>query len=463
MGASSEGAVLHRARSYWFDTSEPYQPQEPLRGDVAVDCCVIGGGVTGLSAAYHLKRLDPAARVALLEAEVIGFGASGRNAGQLIVQFGGGDWPSQLRRYGAGRIGEGWAYVHDGIRLIEDLIAREGIDCDYAPTGYLKATLKTGGAAQLEAYRRFLGAIGQTAFFDPVEDLEGELSSPHLGAAIFDRRGGQFNPLKLVRGMRQAALRYGAQIFENSPVAEIQVTPSRILVQTGGGVVRCEKLILAANGFTHLLEGVERLGLGQTQTPLIVKATVTEPLTPAQWAMAGWPRRCAVNVVSDLFFSFAPTFDGRLLYVGGYYATSPRHGEIRPEIQWRLKEEGPEHLSSFFPKLPGLRTAQTWGGPISITTDLIPHVGATEDPRIVYGCGCWGNGMPLGAQNGLTLAEMSLGRATENTEAWFVRRRKGRWPNRYVTKFVADRVIARRRRRSREIGGALTPPIRFKT
>ena len=250
-------------------------------------------------------------------------------------------------------------------------------------------------------------------------------------------------------------------IFENSPAARILTGEGRITVHTGMGSVRCKKLILATNAFTHLVGGIDELGLMREQTPLIVKGIVTEPIDDERWEQAGWPRMCGVNVQSQLFYSFAPTADRRILYVGGYYTSAPWDRNLLPEVEWRLKQEGQQHLEAFFPAFKGVKTAQTWGGPVSITPDWIPHVGFARDPRILYACGCWGNGMPLGAQNGLTLAELVLDRKTENTSMWFVQRKKQRWPSRTLAGVLATSVIFRRRRGNRKKAKLLSPPLRF--
>jgi glycine/D-amino acid oxidase-like deaminating enzyme len=457
------GAVIHRDRSFWFDTGAPYEPSAPLRGDQAFDVCILGGGITGLSTAYHLKQLEPSLSVCVLEAEAVGFGASGRNAGQLIVQFGGGSYADQVKTYGAARIGAAWSYVAQGIDLLAELEAAEDIDFDYARTGYMKVGLQAEGSAPLESYADFLRAIGQQSAFEELSaaTVGEELSSPHLGAALFDKRGGQFNPLKLVRGLKRAAERRGVCIFEQSPALLFRLDAREIRVETGLGSVACRKLVLATNAYSHLVPGSAEAGLSHEQIPLIVKGAVTEPLSNAEWRARGWKRRCGVNVVSDLFYSFAPTADGRILHVGGYYATSPTDRSFAPETEWRLKAEGADHLAAFFPKLTGLKTAQAWGGPISLTADWIPHVGRASDPRVVYACGCWGHGMGLGMHNGRTLADLVLDQTTERTDLWFVTRKKPRWPTNPITTFVARQVVSSRRRRARAIAATLKPPLEF--
>ncbi|TPK60909.1 FAD-binding oxidoreductase [Mesorhizobium sp. B2-4-15] len=459
----SGGSVLNRSRSHWWNTSDSYQPATPLIGHVDVDVCIVGGGINGVSTAYHLKKLDPSVDVALLEAEVVGFGASGRNAGQIIMKFGGTSPERLVGSHGADRGREAWDYVHRGIAFIEDVRDEEGIACDYTNTGTLNVCLRVEGDGRIDEAMRLMERMGQSQYVSYVEreQVEQELGSNQFGAAYHESRGGQFNPLKLVRGLKSAAERRGVWVYENSPVASIDTTGKLITLQTGLGVIRCKRLVLATNAFTHLLPSAKELGLAREQTPLMVKGVITEPLTPQQWEQLGWPRRSGVNIHSDLFYSFAPTADGRMLYVGGYYTSAPWDRNLAPEVDMRLKRAGPDHLAAFFPALSGVEVAQTWGGPISITPDWIPHVGEASDPRILYACGCWGNGMPCGAQNGRTLAELALGMRTENTDVWFVTRKKQKWPSRILAAFLANGVIRKRHVASRRIGGRMNPPLRF--
>lgn len=455
--------TYHRGRSYWFDRASPYAPSEPLKGDQRADVCIIGGGINGVSTAYHLKQADPGCDVALIESEVVGFGASGRNAGQLIVTFGGGDFRANLRRFGAERMGAGWDYVDKGVQRIEQFIADEAIECDYTQTGFIEVSLRQDSPTLFDAYSRYVDQIGQRKSLTQLsaDQMATAFDSPYLGAGIYDSRGGQLDPLKLVRGIKQGAERLGARVYENSPVAHIETSGAQIEVITGAGRIRCSKLVLATNAYTHLLDGLRTIDAERLQSPMMVYASVTEPLTPAQWEAVGWARRCGVNVLSELFYSFGPTIDGRLVYVSGYYLGFPRGRELGPEINTRFLTEGHGHLEQFFPALRGIKTVQTWGGPISITYDSVPHIGVSRDPRILYACGCWGHGMPIGARNGQTLAELALDRTTENTDMWFVRNPKKHWPNRVLVNFASNRIVSLRRSSNRRKGARMSPPLRF--
>ena len=455
--------MLHRSRSHWFHSAEPYAPSAPLEGVLNVDVCVVGGGVTGLSTAYHLKKLDQHASVALLESEVVGFGASGRNAGQLIVAFGESDFKAQMRRHGAGKLREAYTYIHEGISTIEDLINEHDIACDYEQTGYFEMGLRADGSETLDEYLAFCRGIGQDSFLEPISEAQVARSfqSPYFGKAVFDRRGGQFNPLKYLRELKFVVQRFGVQVHENSPVACIEREPSCISLRTGRGTLRCQKLVVATNAYSHLLPGLEDLGMIRSQSPVFVYANVTEPLSKSQWGALNWPRRAGVNLMSKLFYSFAPTRDGRLLYVGGYYARVPQGNEMSLDISKDFLTEGPRHLASFFPALSDLRTVQSWGGPISTTRDFIPHVGLLADDRIGYANGCWGHGMPLGTSNGRTLAGLMLNRRTTDSASWLVTRNKIDWPSRMIVSPVVRSLSSAMRRDIRKIGRKMQPRLVF--
>ena len=458
-----DARTCHRARSYWFENAADYAPSAPLAGEQRADVCIIGGGINGVSTAYHLRQADQGCDVAVIESEVVGFGATGRNAGQLIATFGGDDFGATVRRFGAEKMAAGWNYVEQGIERIERFIAEEAIDCDYTRTGFIQVSLAQDSPALFEAYRRYVDQIGQKPLLEDMsaDQVAAAFASPYLGAGLYDSRGGQLDPLKLIRGIKRGAERLGARFYENSPVAHIDASGAEITVITGRGTIRCAKLVLATNAYTHLLTGLQTISGPRLQTPMMVHASVTEPLTPAQWEAVGWARRCGVNVLSHLFYSFGPTIDGRLVYVGGHYVGMPRPGTLGPEVNTRFLTEGHRHLEQFFPALRGIRTVQTWGGPISLTSDSIPHIGVSRDPRILYSCGCWGHGLPIGARNGLTLAELALDRITENTEMWFVQNPKKHWPNPKLVHFASSYIASRRRDGNRRIGARMTPPLEF--
>lgn len=449
---------MHQDRSLWWSRQSDYAPSLPLQGDMSADVCIIGGGIAGLSAAMHLRRADRGVSVVLLEGQEIGAGASGRNAGQMLVQFGS-DWAGNLKRYGASNMGAALDYVHEGIGIAERL-SQEGLDFDYASVGTIKVGLISDDPAAIDSYRDYLEKAGQGRHLTDLSSLEvqDEIASPYLSKGVFDPRGGTNDPLKLARALKQAAEQAGATVHEYSPVVAILTESSGIRVETGQGSVRCKKLILATNAYTHLLGDSSDAGLDRRQRALMVRAAATRPISQQHWAAAGWRSRCGINIVSDLFFSFAPTTDGRVVSVGGYYIDQPRHGSLEPSADWRLKQDSMTQLGQFFPTLAGVETDQVWGGPISVTRDSIPHVGTARDPRIIYAAGCWGAGVPLSLRHGETLADLALDRRTASTDMWFVQRSKADWPM-LVSGPTTTLMMKAMQRKARSIAKSLCPAV----
>lgn len=432
-----------RNPSHWFDVLGAAPAGPPLAGTIRADVCIIGAGITGLSTAYHLITTSPGLSVHVVEARHAGFGASGRNAGQMVVSFGGGDLGNLIRTHGSENMQTAFDYVASGMEGMAAVAAAEGFDCALVRSGTLKVGMKFEGSAETDRYLALCETIGQSRHLTSLTaaQIDAELHSPLLGEGLHDRRGGQFNPLAFVRGLRDAAVRAGVVLHEQSPVTLIETRGRALRVKTDGGEVVCDKLVLATNGYTHRLAATGGLGLARRQLPLIARATATDRITPEMWADAGWPRRAGVNIISSMFHSFAPTSDNRLVWVSGYNTRLPPNHDP-------LSDGGPMHdqfhiVERFFPRLTGLRTNRVWGGPISITPDWTPHVGFAGDERVLYACGCWGGGTALGFRNGRTLADLALDPASEASRLWFVARRKRRWPP--VAGPIAARLLMHKR------------------
>ena len=449
---------MHQYRSLWWSMNGDDTPSPPLEGDLSTDICIIGGGIAGLSAALHLKRSESGTGVVLLEAQEIGAGASGRNAGQMLVQFGS-DWAGNLKRYGAANMRAALDYVDEGIVLAEQL-RREGLDFDYADVGTLKAGLIGEDPGLIDGYRDYLEQAGQGRHLtdlSPVQ-VQQEIASPYLTNGVFDPRGGTLDPLKLVRALKRLVEQSGVRVCEYSPAITIAATPSGIRVETGKGVVRCRKLILATNAYTHLLAQNGADSLKRRQRPVIVSAAATHNIPQDQWNAVGWRSRCGINLVSNLFFSFAPTKDGRVVSVGGYYIDPPHDGTLETAANLGLKQAASDQLGQFFPALAGVDVDQAWGGPISITSDEIPHVGTARDPNIIYAAGCWGAGVPLSLRHGQTLADLALERHTPSTDLWFVQRGKAQFPP-LVSGLAVDFMLKAMRKKAVALARNLHPSL----
>ena len=201
-----------------------------------------------------------------------------------------------------------------------------------------------------------------------------------------------------------------------------------MILTTPGGVVRANKVVLATNAYTHLINGLK--GTRSRQFPMWTSVIVTEPLTEDQWASIGWGSRVAMEDVRQLIHYFRPTADGRIL-IGGQDVHTPwgfhknmTDFDPNPRV-WRGLES---HLKRMFPALRNLRVAYRWGGAVSVNADTVPEIGYVGDERIICSTGCMGHGVSLSHLNARLIADLLDGKKTELTNFWIVGRKAIRTP-----------------------------------
>lgn len=424
----------YREKSFWLETAGEYQERVPLAGERSADVCIIGGGFTGLSAALHLRELDSSLRVVVLESDVVGFGASGRNAGFSMTLFGLSPEVTAWR-FGLERLREADEYMVRVVELVGRRVEEHAIDCDYEPNGLLTVAANDAQRRRLqremELARR--ARTHETAWLEGGEVRE-LVNAPAVCGARLDPLCALLNPAKLVRGLARAAERAGAVIHERSPVAEV-APGRRVHVRTAAGQVVAEKAILATNAYSARLRP-----LRSRQLPIHTYIVLTEPLSPEQLAAIGWRQRQGIEDGRNLIHYFRLTADNRLLMGGEdalYYYGSAVGRDRSGALQRRLEAA----VGRLFPALRGVRFSHHWGGPISATLDLAPAIGRAG-PNLLYSVGCMGHGVSLCNLNGATLADLALERKTELTEVFFVDRRVIPVPPEPLRYAVAGGILA---------------------
>ena len=238
--------------SWYAATADPLAPFAPLQGDVRADVCIVGGGYTGLSAALHLAEAGQ--RVVLLEAHRVGFGASGRNGGQLGIGQRQ-DQDKLIRMVGRDDARTLWQMGLAAQDLVKDLIARHQIDCDFVP-GLAWAGSRAGDVRDLHDY---VGQLRDEYGYTEMEALDADAlhaicPSPDYCGGLLDHRAGHLHPLKFAQGLARAAAGAGAQICEQSEVTALQ-DGATVRVKTGAGSVTADHVILACNGYLGALIG----------------------------------------------------------------------------------------------------------------------------------------------------------------------------------------------------------------
>lgn len=385
----------------WVAESEPPRPAPELRGRIATDVAIVGGGFTGVSTAWHLRRRSPDLGIALLEARELGHGASGRNGGQVLNWINGvtpKTPEAALRIHGATRA---------GIDLAEELATR------YAPPD----TFRRGGC--LEIYtdsRRSEIAQRQTeslcAAGIPLEFLPG----PALGmkgayGAVLDPLAGRLNGFALLQALRPVLLEDGVALYEHTPVLRIR-TGAEIVLETPQGEVRAYCLVLATNAYTPAL-GFFRHGI----LPLHSHVLATAPLPREDWERIGWGAWDGFTDDLDRIAYACRTPGGRLLFGGG---GNPAYEYALGS--WAVAEPD-DHATRFlraamtryFPALAEAPVAHRWAGTLAITLDRVCSMGVSGENRNVYhALGYSGHGVSLALLAGRVLADLYEG----NHEPW---------------------------------------------
>jgi glycine/D-amino acid oxidase-like deaminating enzyme len=407
--------------SYWLNTYGPYTPNPPVEGQVTVDVAIIGGGYTGLTTAYFLRRAAPGLRVAVLEGEIVGYGASGRNAGFAMTLFGLSPAITALL-FGKQRTLEAHRYSERAVDLVRDLVREHHMQSDFEYTGFLRLATVPGHVKRIQHDLHLLTSMGVTGieWLEP-DQVRAQLNSPLILGAWSEARCGLLNPVKHVRELKRIAQEAGATVYEHSPVTAIRRGPTFTLT-TPKGTVTATKIVFATNAYSHLIPAIRR-----KQVPAFTHMVITEPLTADQLASIGWQRRQGVEDARNLVHYLRLTAENRLA-IGGADVTVAYGRDMNRDHNEIIFRQLEQDTVTLFPGLKGVRFVFRWGGPVSVTLDLAPAIGMVGDPRAWYSLGCIGHGVALAHLNGQTLADLVLERQTDLTSVWFVGRRPVPWP-----------------------------------
>jgi glycine/D-amino acid oxidase-like deaminating enzyme len=416
--------------SLWLDQNGQYAPEPSVTGQVDTDVAVMGGGLTGLATAIHLKRHDPSLRVVVLEARNVGYGASGRNGSFAMTVMGLGFGVTAMLR-GRDFLRRVHSYMERCVDELERFIDEDGLDCSKIRPGFLRVATTPSYVKRLQHQVKLMGSLG----FEGIDWIDGPTtrtmvdSGRYLGA-MWEPRLLLVDPMRLVREEKRRAIGLSAQVFEESPVLAIGYpghygsTPHRYRLLTPRGSVSAAKVVFATNAYSHLFAELAR-----KQVPAFTYMIATEPLSDEQLAPIGWSGRQGIEDARNLIHYYRLTPDRRVVLGGGPVGLSAGNSLHRDsdERAWRHLEN---HLHWLWPHLEGVRVTHRWGGPFSVTLDLTPAIGYIgEDRTAAYSLGCIGHGVSMSYLNGKVLAELLLGDGDGfAAECPFVNRRVLAWP-----------------------------------
>jgi glycine/D-amino acid oxidase-like deaminating enzyme len=397
---------------------DPLHARPALEHDLDVDVAIIGAGYTGLWSAYYLKRQAPELNIAIVEAQTAGFGASGRNGGWLMGNLLGED------RLLAGLSPEQRRASFDLLHGIPDevaqVLAREGIDCDYRKGGALYCAARyPEQEGSLRRYLDKLHAQGLTEadyrWLSPQQLAEQvRIAKPYGG--IYAAHVATINPAKLVRGLARVVERMGVAIYENSPVTHWQSGSLR----TANACVRGKWVVPAVEGHATTLPP-----LGRYQLPVQSLIVATEPLPASVWDEIGLSHGQAFGESSRQVTYGQRTADNRLVFGarGGYqFAGKLRHNFDLTDSEVQLRRY---LFAELFPQLKNVKISHSWGGNLGMSRNFRPHMLCDHTTGIALSGGYGGEGVGATNLGGRTLADLILGRDTPLVHQPWVLRERG--------------------------------------
>jgi glycine/D-amino acid oxidase-like deaminating enzyme len=406
---------------WWRSLGGPPPARPPLEAPAEADVAIVGAGYTGLWTAYYLKRAQPSLEVVVLEREVAGFGASGRNGGWVSGFFSG---PVRAYERRGGR--EGVAALRRAMFATVDevggVLDEHGIQADFVKSGQLSVAL---GEAQ---WRRLRDSVASGAADGLSERDLRLLSAAELAGRlrVSGARGGTFSPhvarvhpAKLVRGLAATVEGLGVRIYEGTAVSEVR--PRAAI--TPVGAVRARWIIRATEGYTPSLRGAERV-----LVPVNSSMIITEPLSAAVWEEIGWRGDELLDDAAHAYVYLQRTEDGRIA-IGGrgvpYRAGSGTggRGEIPPATVASLRAK----LLAMFPSTAEVELGHAWSGVLGVSRDWCVTVDADPASGVAWAGGYAGLGVASANLAARTLRDLILGEPSELTALPWVRRRQRRW------------------------------------
>jgi glycine/D-amino acid oxidase-like deaminating enzyme len=405
-------------KPYWLDTGDAPEANQPLTESETCDLCIVGGGFTGLWSAIVAKERDSSRDVVLIEADRVGWAASGRNGGFVDASLTHGlangldRWPDEIELLD--RVGM------ENLDRIERAVERYGIDCGFERTGNIEVVTNRHPASYLDELRHdhelFL-AQGYDAEWLDRDEVQRRVASPIYQAGIgIAGRVALVDPARLAWGLKTTAERLGVRIYEGSPATGLGRHRSGVTVELAGGSVSAARVALATNAYRPLVRRA-----GHYVAPVYDYCLVTEPLSPERRASIGWDGRQGVADAGNQFHYYRLTDDNRILW-GGYDAiyhwggrVSPRY-EHRPESWARLAA----NFFTTFPQLEGVRFTNAWGGAIDTTSRFAVFWGTAMDGRVGYALGYTGLGVGASRIGASVMLDLLDGRRSALTDTRFV-------------------------------------------
>ncbi len=384
---------LGMARSWYATTAAPAPTHLPLTGEVDADVVIVGGGATGVSAALHVAQAG--ARVVLLESGRIGWGASGRNGGQIIPGLRKGAI-ELVEAYGRERARALFELALEARALVLALIDRHAIDCNLRLTGHLLGAVKPGQVRDFEAEVRALedamGYHGGRVL--TAAEARAEVATHYCGALV-DAGGGHFHSLNYTLGLALAAAEAGAALHEHSPALAVERSATGVIARTATGTVRGRAALMAGDALIKGIPSARPTRIMPVANYLVTTAPLPDPTALIANDMAVSDARFVVNY-------YRRTPDNRLMFGGGERYSRRAPADIAAFVR--------PFLTRTFPQLADTKLDYAWGGLVSVTMSRLPDIG--RNGPILWAHGYSGQGAILSTLGGALMAEAALGQTS---------------------------------------------------
>ncbi|MEZ5076376.1 MAG: FAD-binding oxidoreductase [Solirubrobacterales bacterium] len=408
--------MKHSRHGYWLEEAGAPQPAPPLAADRDADVVVLGGGFTGLWTAWHLKQLEPEARVVLLEADICANGPTGRNGGFCNVMWF--SLHSMRRRWGDEPALAVARAADRSVHEIGEFCAAEEVDAWFRMGGYLQVST---APAHDDVFDEALDSCRELGAAEAIESLSEEqvaarCASPAFRAGAFYPSSATVQPARLALGLRERLLSRGVEIHEHSSVQVLRDAPDGVEARTAAGTVRAGAAVVAIGGAAKAWRGPLRHRMTIASSHIVL----TEPV-PELLEEVGWTGGECITDSRALVDYFRTTEDGRILFGwgGGRIAAGARLGG-RAELDPAVIAATAAHLREYFPGLEGRRITHAWGGPIDASPTHLPMVVSLPGGCAFAAAGYTGNGVGPSNMVGRSLASLALDRRDRASRLAFI-------------------------------------------
>ena len=376
--------------SFYRSSVEDLNSQDQLTSDIDVDICVIGGGLTGISSAINLSKKGYS--VILCEARKIGWGASGRNGGQLGIGMRKDQFTIE-KKLGLKHAKELWSLGLEAVEDVKNLIKENEIDCHLVNGVMSTACFER----DIDEYKFEIDHMAKNYDFEGYkffnkEKIREEINSKMYLAGLLNSGSYHLNPLKLTLGLAKVAQKNKVKIFENTPIEKIREEGDRVQVMSKKGLIRANQVVVACNGYLDSILGSKK----NKFMPINNYVVATEPLGEkrAREIIKNNYAVCDTRFIID-YYRFSE--DWRMIFGGGETFTSNFVKNATSFVSKRMIK--------VFPQLQNVKIDYSWGGTLAITVNRLPHFGTLMNNKVSYAFGYSGHGLALSVLAGKLIGE----------------------------------------------------------